>query len=366
MAVAAIDRNGGLGWFSNYGRSTVDIGAPGVDIVSTLPGGSYGSYNGTSMATPHVTGGVALYAAANPGASAAQIRTAVLSQATPTASLSTKTATGGRLNVSGFKRSLSINNVSMQEGQFGETAFTFTVTLSSPADGPVTVAYATANGSATAGSDFTPRSDTLTFDQGETSKDVTITVAGDMLGESNESFFVNLSGTSGAAIADSQGQGTIVNDDGPSVSINNVTKSEGARRKTTTFTFTVSLSAASNQTISVAYATANGTATLLDNDYRSASGTLTFSPGVTSRTINVTVNGDAVSEWDESFYVDLSSPTNSSLGFSRGTGTIVNDDSPMTAGKASASQSDIDVNSVDDLMALLAPELTQRSANRTR
>ncbi|MFM7323136.1 MAG: S8 family peptidase [Armatimonadota bacterium] len=106
IAVAAITSSGARSSFSNYGATTVDIGAPGSGIYSTLPtksnGSTYGSYSGTSMATPHVSGAVALYASLNPGATAAQIKSALLSSATPTASLSGKCVTGGRLNVSGF------------------------------------------------------------------------------------------------------------------------------------------------------------------------------------------------------------------------------------------------------------------------
>jgi subtilisin family serine protease len=98
IAVAAIDKNGALASFSQYGATTVDIGAPGVAIYSTTAYNGYSSYNGTSMATPHVTGAVALYAATNPGRSAAQIKNAILSSAVPTASLSGKTVTGGRLD----------------------------------------------------------------------------------------------------------------------------------------------------------------------------------------------------------------------------------------------------------------------------
>lgn len=68
VAVAALTSTGGLASYSNYGATTVDIAAPGSGIVSTLPGGTYGSYSGTSMATPHVTGAMALYAAANANA----------------------------------------------------------------------------------------------------------------------------------------------------------------------------------------------------------------------------------------------------------------------------------------------------------
>lgn len=109
IAVASITSTGALSSFSQYGATTVDIGAPGSAIWSTIPKkqgnksiSSYASYSGTSMATPHVSGAVALYASLNPGATAAQIKTAILNSAIPTASLSGKCVTGGRLNVSGF------------------------------------------------------------------------------------------------------------------------------------------------------------------------------------------------------------------------------------------------------------------------
>ena len=106
IAVAAIDSGGGLASFSQYGLTTVDIGAPGVGIYSSVPSksgtSSYASYNGTSMATPHVTGAVALYASLNPTATASQIKVAILAAAVPTSSLNGKCVTGGRLNVSGF------------------------------------------------------------------------------------------------------------------------------------------------------------------------------------------------------------------------------------------------------------------------
>jgi len=113
IAVASITSTGTLSSFSQYGATTVDLGAPGSSINSTVPVSSrvgkkiiitsgYANYSGTSMATPHVTGAAALFASLNPGATADQIKTAILSTATPTASLAGKCATGGRLNVSGF------------------------------------------------------------------------------------------------------------------------------------------------------------------------------------------------------------------------------------------------------------------------
>ena len=112
IAVASITSTGTMSSFSQYGATSVDICAPGSAIQSTLPvagkgknatvTSGYGSYSGTSMATPHVTGAAALYKALNPSATAAQIKTALLGSATATASCAGKVVTGGRLNVSGF------------------------------------------------------------------------------------------------------------------------------------------------------------------------------------------------------------------------------------------------------------------------
>ena len=109
IAVASITNTGAISSFSQFGATSVDLGAPGSGIWSTVPArskgkfvSSYASYNGTSMATPHVSGAAALYASLYPGATAAQIKAALLNSATPTSSLSGKCATGSRLNVSGF------------------------------------------------------------------------------------------------------------------------------------------------------------------------------------------------------------------------------------------------------------------------
>ena len=100
ISVAAIDKNGALASFSNHGSSRVHIGAPGANIYSTFPSNRYAALNGTSMAAPHVTGAIALYASTHPNATVNSIREAILSSAIPTDSLKNKTSSGGRLNLS--------------------------------------------------------------------------------------------------------------------------------------------------------------------------------------------------------------------------------------------------------------------------
>ena len=111
----------------------------------------------------------------------------------------------------------------------------------------------------------------------------------------------------------------------PALSIDDVAVAEG-NAGTTTLGFTVSLSAVSDQTVTVGYATVDGTATTADGDYLAASGTLTFAPGVTTQPVSVTVNGDVTNEADEIFIVDLSGPVNATISDSQGIGTISNDD----------------------------------------
>ncbi len=98
ISVAATDQNDQLAGFSNFGQTTVDLGAPGVDIVSTYPGATFVSLSGTSMATPHVSGVVALLFALQPNLSVAQVVAALLGNTDPVPSLQNKTVTGGRLN----------------------------------------------------------------------------------------------------------------------------------------------------------------------------------------------------------------------------------------------------------------------------
>jgi len=225
---------------------------------------------------------------------------------------------------------LSINNVSITEGNSGTKNAGFTVNLSEASTQSVSVDYATANDTAIAGSDYTAKSGTLNFSPGQTSKTFTVPILGDTLDEANETFKVNLSQANNATIADGQGVGTIIdNDDSTPVlsqlSINDVSVTEGDSG-TKNATFTVSLSAASTESISVDYGTGNDTATA-GSDYTAESGTLTFAAGETSKTINVAVTGDTTVESDETFNVNLSNASNATIGDGQGVGTILNNDS---------------------------------------
>jgi hypothetical protein len=188
------------------------------------------------------------------------------------------------------------------------------------------VDYATANGAAAAGTDYQSAAGTLTFAPGETTKSVTVPVLGDRLGEPNETFVVNLANPTNAYVADGQGVGTIA-DDEPLISINDVTKAEGKKGKTTLFVFTVTLSAAYDQPVTMSFATIDGSARTGNNDYVARTGTLTFAPGETTKTITITVKGDSKREYGEWFGVDLSgNSANSSFTKRLGVGEILNDD----------------------------------------
>jgi probable HAF family extracellular repeat protein len=219
---------------------------------------------------------------------------------------------------------VSIGDVTVTEGNTGTTNAVFTVTLSAPASNTVTVNFTTVNGTATAGADYAARSGTLTIPAGQLSATVTVPVIGDTTAEPNETFQVNLSQAVGAVIGDGQGVGTIVDNDPRFLRIGDVTMQEG-RSGTRVFVFTVTLSAPSNVPVTVNYATANGTAKA-GEDYNAQSGTLTFAPGQTTKTISIVVRGDAKREGNETFFVNLSNVVGAQLQDGQGLGTILNDD----------------------------------------
>jgi len=234
--------------------------------------------------------------------------------------------------------SFSIDDVTHTEGDAGGTTYTFTVTKAGTTALSSTVDYASADGTATTGdNDYAATSGTLTFLSGDTTKTFDVTVNGDTKNEADETFLVNLSGATNATISDTQGVGTIANDDPvPSIGVDDQILGEGDAG-TSTMTFHVSLSNPSGQTVTVDYTTNDGTATIADSDYVAASGTLTFTPGQTSKPVGVTINGDTKKEADQDFTLDLSNPTNATISDASGVGTITNDDPVPDASIADAS-----------------------------
>ncbi|MFT3809276.1 MAG: Calx-beta domain-containing protein [Micropepsaceae bacterium] len=222
--------------------------------------------------------------------------------------------------------SLTINDVSLLEGNSGTTNAVFTVTASNTTILNMGVTVSAASGTATAGTDFTALFGVVTIPPGQTTTTAYfVPVNGDIDVEDDETFFVNLTNPINATIADNQGVGTILNDDSvPNISISNATVNEG-NSGTTSANFTVSLNAASSQPVSVYYATASGTASDT-SDFGPLADTLTFTPGQTTKTITVFVNGDTTYENNETYTVNLSSPSGGVIADNQGLGTISNDD----------------------------------------
>ena len=239
---------------------------------------------------------------------------------------STIVASQGVGNIMDDEPLLSIGDMSKKEGNSGLMAFAFTVSLSAPYDVPVTIGYSTANGSAMAGSDYQAATGTLTIPAGQMTGTITIQAVGDRLPEPDETFYANLSNSNYGGVVDGQGVGTIF-DDEPRISISDVTKAEGKKGQITLFTFTVTLSAAYDQAVTMSYRTVNGIATTSDSDYVAKTGSLTFAPGETTKTISIEVKGDSKKEGNETFYLDLFGNSSNSLFTKyRGIGTILNDD----------------------------------------
>ena len=233
--------------------------------------------------------------------------------------------------------SLTINDVTVDEG--AGTAI-FTVTLAGMVTSPVSVDFATADGSATGGSDYTGTSGSLSFSAAGTDT-ITVSISDDVVTEGSENFVVNLSNASGAAISDGQGVGTI-NDNDADLSIDDVSSNEGnlAKGKKNSgnpqlkdFVFTITLSNVVSHAVTVDYTTADGTATTADGDYQSASGSITFLSGQTSKSVTVVVVGDNNDqEGDEDFTVQLSNAQGANLADATGTGTILDDDAKSGGG----------------------------------
>jgi hypothetical protein len=242
---------------------------------------------------------------------------------------------------------LTIDNVTVTEGNSGTTNAVFTVTLSQASNVPVTVDFATANDTATlANSDYQQATGTLTFGIGELTKTVTVLVNGDTTNEPNETFFVNLTNAQNANIADSQGQGTINNDDGPGVQLSNssYTINEGLNNTPQGFTslsIDVIRTGDTSQPATVKYLTSDLSGGNECNqvtgqasqrcDYILVGATLRFAAGEATKTISIPIVNDGYTEGAEFFSIQLQNAVGVTIGSpSQATITIEDDAADAT------------------------------------
>lgn len=253
---------------------------------------------------------------------------------------------------------IAINDIAVPEGNGFPTQSPadFTVSLNGPSEKPITVQYALEAGTATSGVDYANVSGTVEFPAGTTSKTITVPITVENTFEPDETFFVNLSNPTNATLADGVGQGTITNDDPqPSITIGTSFRTEGALGTSGNASFEVRLSNPSSQTITVAFSTANGTA-IAGSDYADTSGTVTFNPGEGIKSIAVEVLGDNIDEVSETFFVNLSNPTNATIATAQGTGTIQDDDGPtLSIGDASVTEGNLGLKNLVFTVTLSAP-----------
>ena len=222
-----------------------------------------------------------------------------------------------------------ITGGSVVEGNSGTTPLTFTVNLSAASDAPVTVNYQTADNTAVSATDYVAATSSVTFSAGQTTQTFTIAVKGDLVPEYQETFYVNLTGSSGALIIGNSAPGTINDTDpDPSVSIANVTRAEGNSFQTT-FEFVLTPSFRSEKVISVHYATASGSATSSGStkDFNADSFSANIYPNHITGSVIIYVLGDTRNESDETFFVNLTNPSGATIADNQAVGTILDDES---------------------------------------
>ena len=229
--------------------------------------------------------------------------------------------------------------VSVSDVTTGENdgVMVFTIARSGDLSGASSVSYATANGTAVSGSDYTGATGTITFAAGQATATVTVPITNDTLVESPESFYLHLTGGSNVTIARGSGLGTINSDDAapppppvaPTVAVNDVAISEGGG----TLVFTVARSGDLSTSSSVNYGTANGTATA-GSDYIAATGTVTFAAGQATATVTVQVTNDTLIENPETLFLNLTGGTNVTISDRQGVGTINSGDTATTPSPA--------------------------------
>jgi len=261
-----------------------------------------------------------------------------------------------------------MSNISVDDVYVDETNATaiFTVRLDIVDAAPVTVNYATSANTAAFNSDYLHTTGTLTFAPGELSKTVSVSIINNAIAEVTENFFLVLSSPSAnATIADSFGLATIIDNDAPSgtpvVSINDFVVDEAGKEAA----FVITLDRPSTSAVTMNYATQNGTA-LAGADFVTKSGSLSFAPGETAKTVKVTLTNDAAFENAEAFNLALSAITNATTLDGVGTATIFENDAAVV-GNSRISVDDVAVDEsqtyADFLVRLDAPNTAAVTVN---
>jgi hypothetical protein len=319
ISVGSIDNTGALAGHSNYGSTSVDLAAPGDSALSTLPNGGYGTMSGSSMAAPFVSGAAALTLGMCPS-NTATLKSRLIASVDVHSSLVGKTVSGGSLNVATALQ----NCVASVQASINGSTITAAVTRGPGSTVDWLGLYCPATLADGAYIDWKYLNGTRTAPaNGITSATVTFAAPAQPGVSCNVRLFHH-NGMQKLATS-----GTVVTASTPTLQINDVSAAEG-NSGSKVFTFTVTASPVNpSQTITVNYATANGSASTGDNDYVAASGTLTFAPSAATQTINVTVHGDTVPEHNETFFVNLSNPVNAVIGDGQGLGTITTEEVPI-------------------------------------
>jgi Zn-dependent metalloprotease len=224
---------------------------------------------------------------------------------------------------------IAIADATVSEGYLTGSTMTFVVTLTPAAGGTTTVDWTTQElpptTSASAGTDFTAATGTVTFAAGESRKTISVAILGDAIVEPNETLIVALSNPVGATIGDATAIGAILNDDGATISVTDFKIAEGTGAGTTNLAFTVINSQTASTPITIQYTTSDGTATA-GSDYTTTAGTLVLEANYPSGIVNVPVTRDSNIESNETLFLNLTSATGATIFDNQGIGTIEADD----------------------------------------
>ena len=217
---------------------------------------------------------------------------------------------------------LSINDVTLVEGDSGVTDAVFTVSLNAPSAQTVTAKFFASSITAQRVADFQPTTGLVSFAPGETSKQVFVGVVGDTMDEFDERVAINLFEPINALIADRQGAGTITDNDAPpTISILGSSASENS----VTLSLTLTLSQQSGKQVSVTFGTASGTATI-GSDFVGSSGIVNITPGSTAGLVRIDLINDTTVEPDETFTVMITNSLNATILQAQATATILDED----------------------------------------